>query len=82
MQTGTFIMFGFLAAIVLLSSCDAKRLYLDNNDDLELEDQNDDDFDKRDSNCVQCAFKIFDCCPPNICQRRFLRPNKCISVKP
>jgi hypothetical protein len=50
-----------------------------------LEGANDDDFDKRaqaDTDCVPCKFHIFRCCKPNLCLKKFLRPDECMEIKP
>ena len=42
------------------------------------------DVGKRSSNrrCVRCKLGIANCCEPDICVKRTLRPDKCLSVKP
>ncbi len=50
------------------------------NDD--SDDDNSASMDTRQAGCVRCKFGLISCCPPNICESRWLRPDKCISVKP
>jgi hypothetical protein len=54
------------------------------------DNDNDDDDDgltaldtrQTNQNCVACKLGIVPCCAPNICQKKFLRPDKCIRIKP
>jgi hypothetical protein len=32
--------------------------------------------------CVRCKFNLFNCCSPNWCRKKTLRPDECIEVKP
>lgn len=94
MQTKTLVLFGLLAIIVILSSCEGKRSLSDDSDDSEPDEQRvrtlfeddenaDDDLDKRENygTCVPCKFGTIPCCKPNICKKRLLLPNKCVRVK-
>ncbi|CAF1124003.1 unnamed protein product [Rotaria sp. Silwood1] len=92
MQTKTLVILGFLFIIVMLSSCEGKRLYFDNDDDMTLteakarmflENDDSDDFDKRanSGDCVLCKFNAVPCCKPNICHRKRFRPDECIEIK-
>ncbi|CAF3033433.1 unnamed protein product [Rotaria sp. Silwood2] len=85
-----------LVLSIICSYIDGKRLYLNNDNDLELSNEkaqmflrsqlNDDDdqasFDTREfgKNCVPCKFKINPCCAPNICIKKFFW-NECMEIK-
>ncbi len=93
MQMNTLIIFGFLAIILMLSSCEGSKLFLDDDNDMELTEakarmfleaeSEADDFDRRAAadNCVNCKFGIFKCCHPHICVKKFLRPDECMEIK-
>ncbi|CAF2821197.1 unnamed protein product [Rotaria sp. Silwood2] len=93
MQMKTLVMFGFLVIIVMLSSCEGKRLFFDNDDDdmtlteakarMFLENDDNDDFDKRaqSGDCVLCKLNTFRCCKPNVCVIKRFRPDECMEVK-
>ncbi|CAF4835283.1 unnamed protein product, partial [Rotaria socialis] len=95
MQISTLLVFGLLATILFALSIDGKRMFADSDDDeaalaelkarmMTAEDDSDDDSHQRRAStkgCVSCAFKVFDCCAPNVCVKRFLRPNKCMRIK-
>jgi hypothetical protein len=82
----TSILLTIFALFFIISSSNAKRLFYDNDNDMELTDKkarmflrsmmNDDDdapsFDTRETgkNCVPCKFGINPCCPPNICIKK------------
>lgn len=43
----------------------------------------DDSFEKRanaNPDCVMCKFNLIPCCKPNICVKKFLRPDKCLRI--
>jgi hypothetical protein len=81
----------------IISSANSKRLFYNNDDDMELSDDkarmflrsmmNDDDaassLDTREigKNCVACKFGINPCCAPNICVKKRWRPDECMEVK-
>jgi len=31
--------------------------------------------------CVKCKFGLIECCEPDICESKLLRPDKCIRIK-
>ncbi|CAF2208623.1 unnamed protein product [Rotaria magnacalcarata] len=94
MQISTLLVFGLLATILFALSIDGKRMFVDSNDEAAMtelkarmmtaDDESDDNSHQRRAStngCVNCALKVFDCCAPNICVKRFLMPNKCMKIK-
>jgi hypothetical protein len=90
----TIILLAIFGLLLIVSSSNAKNVMNDN--DLEFSDKkarmflrammgdDDDDlasFDMRQSNCVKCKFGIFNCCAPNFCKKKLLRPDECVEVK-
>ena len=53
-----------------------------NGDSDDSDDDNSASMDTRQTGCVACKFGLAPCCPPNFCQKKFMWPDKCISVKP
>ena len=92
MQTSTLILLGFVSTLLILSSCEGKRLFLDDDNDVEineakarafLQDDSEDDVDKRatSNDCVLCKFNTIRCCKPNICVKKRFRPDECMEIK-
>ena len=93
----TIILLAIFVLFYVISSSNAKRLFYDNDNDMELTDKrarmflrsmtgDDDDaasFDTREfgKNCVKCKFGINPCCAPNICIKKSFRPDECMEIK-
>lgn len=93
MQTSTLILVACLAALVMFSSCEGKRFFLDD-DDMEMSEAgarsflgDDDSLEKRANNdnknrdCVMCKFNTLRCCKPNVCVKKRFRPDECMEIK-
>jgi hypothetical protein len=91
----TIILLAIFGLLLIVSSSNAKNLYDDK--DMEFSDKQarmflraimDEDDDgltaldtRQNKNCVGCKFGISPCCAPNICHKKFLRPDECIEIK-
>ena len=75
--------------ILLISSCYSTDMLANNADlqGLSYQESNPDDESfsivKRQASrrCVKCKMGMFNCCEPNICVKKHLRPDKCVRVK-
>lgn len=88
-----FRFFGVLIIAVILVISNAKRLPIEDDNDLELsdlearsflKDKNGKDYDKSIDNldCVLCKFNLVPCCKPNLCIKKRLQPDECLELKP
>ncbi|CAF3635363.1 unnamed protein product [Rotaria socialis] len=67
-----------------LAELKARMMAAEDDSDSDSDSDSDDDSHQRRAStngCVSCAFKVFDCCAPNVCVKRFLIPNKCMRIK-
>jgi hypothetical protein len=85
--------FGFCGLLIIMIISDAKRLPIENDDNLELSDidarsflkkNNDNSFNQllSNSDCVLCKFNMIACCKPNLCIKKRFRPDECLELKP
>jgi len=93
----TIILLAIFGLLLIVSSSNAKNLYDDKDMEFSdkqarmflraIMGEDDDgltalDTRQTNQNCVACKLGIIPCCAPNICQKKLLRPNKCIRIKP
>jgi hypothetical protein len=85
--------FGFFGLVIIFVISDAKRLPIENDDNLELSDidarsflkkNNENSFNQplSNSDCVLCKFNMIACCKPNLCIKKRFRPDECLELKP
>jgi len=88
-----FGFFGLLIIIFIIIALNAKRLPIEDDDDLELSDidarsflkkKDDKNFNKQMNNpdCILCKFNLVPCCAPNLCIKKHFRPDECLELKP
>ncbi|CAF1031849.1 unnamed protein product [Rotaria magnacalcarata] len=90
-------LFGLFTLLLIISficvAVEAKRVHVENDDDVELSDFNarsflekydDNKFDTLMNNpdCVLCKFNKIPCCKPNLCIKKRFRPDECLELKP
>ena len=75
--------------VLLISPCDGMNMFATNNDSLDVFHPESNyinvtvDVVERSvrKHCVKCKYHLFNCCEPNICVKKTLRPDKCLTVK-
>ncbi|CAF1276513.1 unnamed protein product [Rotaria sp. Silwood1] len=88
-----FGFFGILIIAIIFVALEAKRLPIENADDLELSDidarsflkkHDENSFEAQMNNpdCVLCKFNMIPCCKPNLCIKKRFRPDECLELKP
>ncbi len=78
-----------ITCMVLISSCYSMNMFATNDDSLDMFHPGSNyvnvtvDVVERSvrKHCVKCKFHLFDCCEPDICVKKTLRPDKCLSIK-
>lgn len=91
MNSKIILIISMACMILLISLCHGTNNFPSNNDenrfDISNHKSNDhtigSEFVERDTRkgCVKCKFGIGRCCAPNICRKKFLRPDQCIRIK-
>jgi len=94
MNSNTIIFISIAMVLLLVSSSHGKNVLTTSDDDFEISqttasvflsmhDNSSNVVDKRESgrNCVPCKFDTIQCCAPNICVKKTLRPDECQEIK-
>ena len=83
---------GLLVIAALLIISNAKRLPIEEDDDVESSEidtrsflnKYETNYDKQMNSldCVPCKFNLIPCCKPNLCIKKSFRPDECLKLKP
>jgi hypothetical protein len=84
-------MFTMIGMVLFISSCYGRSMFASNDNSFDVTHNqwsnygNDiSEIVKRhytEHKCVRCKFGLLECCEPNICVKKFLRPDKCMHIK-
>lgn len=82
----TYRLFSVFMIVVILITSKAKRLPIEDDNDMEVSDLTARSFlnseNAKDLECVLCKFNMVPCCKPNLCIKKRFRPDECLELKP
>lgn len=83
-----FTLLSMLIITMIFMVSHAKRLPIEDDDDLELSDLEARSFLKKQGDkyinnldCVLCKFNLVPCCKPNLCIKKNFRPDECLELR-
>jgi hypothetical protein len=89
MNSNVIIILSITITLLFISSCESMNMFTSNDDRFDVfhHEPNSGNVTsimvKRHSHrrCVRCKLGLFKCCEPDICVKKTLRPDKCLSIK-